>query len=174
MMSPKGIGGVDVPPVRRPQRSHSEAEDTPTDESVRRLVREEQDERIRQRGLVEQAGIDAKEARRAAESAERKAQAAQDTTSNFSWKLNLILTGVAATLATVVGIGAWTLTQVQTVKRESVIEARDAGGDAARDAFAEERKSLHEELKSDRAETIREFRRQEKAEVDTLVARAPR
>jgi hypothetical protein len=30
---------------------------------------------------------------------------------------------------------------------------------------------LREELKSDRAETIREFRRQEKAEVDTLVAR---
>lgn len=58
----------------------------------------------------------------------------------FAWKLNLVLSGVGATFALVVGLAVWTVQRVDTIARdvraaavqEARTEARDVAGEASK------------------------------------------
>lgn len=172
-MSPKAFGGVEVPPYRLRQQSHAEVEDTPPSDNIRDLVRHNEEDRLGQRVLVEQAGVDAKEARRMAESANAKADRSEQITGTFNWKLTAIMTLIGATWLTVAGGVVWQHQRADAIEERAIAKSRDAARGEALEALRTMKNDLREEVKADRVESIRELRRQERAEVDTLIARAP-
>jgi hypothetical protein len=105
--------------------------------------------------LVKHAADTAETAAIGAGGAARDALAAKEITKSFDWKLNVILGGVAATFATVAGVAIWTLTQLQSVEADVRRKCEDDAKHATRDQFAEERRELKEDLKSERVETVR-------------------
>lgn len=162
-MSPKGFGGVDLPPMRTRQRSHSEAEETPPSDNVRELIRKEQDYRRKFREEMETIAAVTKED-------SRKAVSKSET---VDWKLNLLIGLMGTAIVMAIGAFVWLFDQQSHTAKEAI----DGAGKEARLVVVEELRrtklELREELKGDRAESIREYRRQEQHEVDRLVARAP-
>lgn len=65
---------------------------------------------------------------------------ARSLAESLAWKLNLVLSGVGATFALVVGLAVWTVQRVDTIARdvraaavqEARTEARDVAGEASK------------------------------------------
>jgi uncharacterized protein HemX len=140
---------------------HSEGEETPPSDRIRNIIKNEQEHRRTFRADMESLATSVKEEARSAAS---KSQA-------VDWKLNLLIGLMGTAIVMAIGAFVWLFGQQESSSKD----ATEAAGKEARLMVVEELRrtklELREELKSDRAETIREFRRQEKAEVDTLVAR---
>lgn len=179
-MSPKGFGGVELPPMRARQRSHSEGEDTPPSDNIRDLIRRDEDARKEQLHRIERFAGVAKAAEQKADDADQKSERAEQLaseakqiTGGFNWKLTAILSLVGATWLTVVGGVVWQYQRADAIEERAISKSRDAARGEALEALRTMKNDLREEVKVDRIESIRELRRQERAEVDTLVARAP-
>jgi hypothetical protein len=74
-------------------------------------------------------------------SVETRVNAAADAATNFGWKLNVILAGVAATFLTVVGLAGWTVARVDRIEVTVRDVARSDARTVAREEVAAERRS---------------------------------